>query len=299
MAGWASALAAADNAPTDGNPYSVICVRNVFHLNDPPPPPPPPEPKPVDLPKVMLTAFVGKGSSIKVYLAVPPKEAKESVYYTSGMVPDQMEHDVKLVKINYEKKDPVSVDILNSGTPQTLTLKSNTYLATATAPAAPAKGGGGPPGMPAGIGLRHAPPGMVQPPAAAAPGHAAAATPGGGNSAIVAGGGSGSAIIAGGGGNSGSSYGGFGSSSGTIISGGGATGLAAIGNAAGNQANQIANSLFTPTSGQYQRPGARGSILPPEVQAAGLLLHQQMGGPPAPVEIPDEGPPGGGPPAPP
>src|ERR1700677_4630546 len=109
MTGLAGVLAAAEtNAPADANPYSVISVRNVFHLNDPPPPPPPPEPPPVNLPKVTLTAFVGKGSGMKVYLAIPPKEAKEAIYFTGGLVPGQKDHDVELVRINYvadNKKD--------------------------------------------------------------------------------------------------------------------------------------------------------------------------------------------------
>src|ERR1700733_225647 len=82
MAGLASALAGAETVLVDANPYSVISDRNVFHLNSPPPPPAPPDPKPVDLPKVMLTGFVGKGHSMKVLLAIPPKDTKDTTYYT-------------------------------------------------------------------------------------------------------------------------------------------------------------------------------------------------------------------------
>ena len=279
MTGLAGIVAAADHALADVNPYSVISDRNVFHLNPPPPPPPPPEPKPLDLPKVMLTAFVGKGSALKVYLAIPPREAKESIFYTGGMVANQKEHDVELVKINYDKKDPVSVDILNSGTAQTLTLKSNTYLSSATSPA-PAKGGGAP-GMPAGIGLRHQPPGTPPPnfPPPAAP---AAAAPNGGSSAIIAGGGGGSAIIAGGGGGANStSPQSYGSSGGALVAGGygggGTTG------AANNVGNQIANSLFNPQTGRYQNSSSGGTVAPIEVQAAGMLIQKAAlngGGPP-------------------
>jgi len=303
MIGLGGVAAAAEKAAADANPYSVISDRNVFHLNPPPPPAPPPDPKPLDLPKVMLTAFVGKGSYLKVYLAIPPKEAKQSIHYTTGMVPGQKEDDVELMKINYDKKDPVSVDILNSGTPQTLTLKSNTYLSSATAPP-PAKGGGAP-GMPPGIGLRHPPPGLAQPniPPPSAPG--AAVTPAGGSSAIVAGGGTGSAIIAGGGGNSGAQVGAYNSSSsGAFIGGGGggSTGAAVTGN---NVGNQVANSLFNPQSGQYQKPASSAPAIPPEAQPAAMVLQRAAAANgvfpplPPPVQAELDAAEGGGPPSPP
>jgi hypothetical protein len=304
MTGLAGGLSAADKAATDANPYSVISDRNVFHLNPPPPPAPPPEPKPLDLPKVMLTAFVGKGSALKVYLAIPPKEAKQSIHYTSGMVPGEKDDDVELVRINYEKKDPVSVDILNSGTPQTLTLKSNTYLSSATAP--PAAKGSGAPGMPPGIGLRHPPPGLVQPniPAPSAP--SAAATPAGGSSSVIVGGGGGSAIVAGSGsGNYASQTGGYNaSSSGALIAGSGgvSTGAAVNGN---NVGNQLANSLFNPQSGQYQKPASSAPAVPPEAQAAAMVI-QRAAAPngifpplPPPVQAQLDAAEGGGPPSPP
>jgi hypothetical protein len=313
IAGRASASAVVDNPLGDVNPYAVISDRNVFHLNPPPPPPAAPEPKPVDLPKVMLTGFVGKGSRMKVYLAIPPKDAKESIYYTSGLVPGDKDHGVELVKINYDKKE---VDIINEGTAQTLSVKSNSYSSVAAA--APGKGGGGAPGMPGGIGLRHQPPGFPSPniPQRASP--TAAASPNGGESAIVAGGGGGgSTIVAGGsgfsgggGGNSspfaangaspygGSSYGA--ANTGAIVSGGNSAypppGATTTGN---NVGSQIATSLFNPSTGHYQMPPT-APPLPASVQAAGLLLHQQAGGPPAPPPVQqaaeEEG---GGPPAPP
>jgi hypothetical protein len=283
LAALANALAAADNGTTDVNPYSVISDRNVFHLNPPPPPPPPPDPKPLDLPKVMLTGFVGKGSSMKVLLAIPPKDAKEFTYYTS-LVPGQKDHDVELVRIHLEKEE---VDIINSGTPQTLSVKSNSYLSAANAPP-PAKGA--PPGMPAGIGLRHQPPGLTPPNSPSPYAPSAATAPREGGSTIIAGGGGSSAIVAGGaGGTSGSTYGGSGfSSSGPIVSGGSSvvpTGAAAPGSSVGNQ---IANTLFNPSTGRYQMPTPPGPPLPREAQAA-LLLTQKAaldgGGPPLPASL--------------
>jgi uncharacterized membrane protein YgcG len=319
MAGRASALATVDNPLGDVNPYSVISDRNVFHLNPPPPPPAPPEAKPADLPKVMLTGFVGKGSRMKVYLAIPPANAKESIYYTSGLVPGDKDHGVELVKINYDKKE---VDIINEGTAQTLSVKSNSY--TSVAAAAPGgKGNGAPPGMPAGIGLRHQPPGFPSPniPPRAAP-TAAASPNGGGGSAIVAGGGGGgSTIVAGGSGyggggggnaspfaaNGASPYGGssYGASTAGAIVSGGNSAYAPPGAppAANNVGSQIATSLFNPSTGHYQMP-PMAPPLPASVQAAGLLLHQQAGGPPAPPPVQQAaaeaaGEEGGGPPPPP
>jgi hypothetical protein len=257
--------------------------------------------KPVDLPKVMLTGFVGKGNSTKVLLAIPPaKDSKESMYYTS-LLPGQKDHDVELVAIHLEK-DKEAVDIINSGTPQTLSVKSNSYLSAASAPA-PAKGG--PPGMPAGIGLRRQPPGFPQPGAPPPSAPSAAATPTGGGSAVIAGGGSGSGIIAGGGG-SGSSYGSYNpSSSGAYVSGGSgfASGGAAVA-ANNNVGNQIANTLFNPQTGHYQMPTPTGPVPPKEVQAASMLMQKAAaggGGPPLLPSIQEavDGMDGGGPPAPP
>jgi len=154
MAGLGGALAAADSSPAEANPYSVIWDRNVFHLNPEPIPPPPEPPKPAELPKVMLTGIVGKGSSIKVYLAIPPKDAKESTYYTGGLVPGQKDHDVELVAIRADEEE---VDIINSGTRQTLSVRSNSYASTATETAAAPHTGGGPHGMPPGMMFRHQP----------------------------------------------------------------------------------------------------------------------------------------------
>jgi len=297
MAGWANALAAADNPAADANPYSVISDRNVFHLVPPPPPPPPPEPKALDLPKVMLTGFVGRGSSVKIYLAIPPRDNKDTIYYSSGLVPGDKVKDVELVRINYDKKE---VDIINSGTPQTLSIKSNTYLTSASAPSSGKAAG--PPGMPAGIGLHHQPPGGPQPgPPQAAP--SAAVGPSRGGSPIVAGGGgdNSSAIVVGGGGggNSGSPYAPLASSSsGTIVSGA-APYVAPAATTAGNAvANQLATSLFNGQNNrQTSAPNPYAVPIPLPAQAAHLLIQEAAGGPPSPIHMDED--PGDGPPPPP
>ncbi|HEY3860930.1 MAG TPA: hypothetical protein VGO59_03505 [Verrucomicrobiae bacterium] len=267
LAGLAAVSVFAD-APAvmgDANPYSIISDRNVFHLNPPPPPPAAPEPKPVDLPKVMLTGFVGKGDSVKVLLAIPPTDNKDSIHYAT-LMPGDKQDGVELVRINLKDE---AVDIVNSGTPQTLTVKSNSYMASAAAPPA----GKPPPGMP---------PGLRRPPGIAPPGfHPPAAA-----SAMPFGSGSSGPIIAGG--NSSGGYSGSGvynpsSSSGAIISGGYSP--PPLQGANNNIGNQVAASLFNPATGHYQMPVQTAPPAPPEVQAAQMLIREAAGGPPSPVQM--------------
>jgi hypothetical protein len=272
MAGLATAMAVADPAPADANPYSVISDRNIFHLNPPPIPTPPEEVKPADQHKLMLTGIKKKHDSVVVLLAILSKDSKEPPVYLS-LAPGEKGHDVELVKVRYDKEE---VDVIDAGTPETLTVKSNSYASAAPPAAHP----GAAPAMPGGLpGLGHRP-GFPARNALPMPGQpAAAATPRGG-SAIIAGGGSGSAIISGGGGNAGSTYSPY--SGGALVSGGSPyvpTGAGATGN---NVGEQIANTLFNQQTGTYQVPAPTAPPAPPSVQAAGMLLHEAAGGPPAP-----------------
>jgi hypothetical protein len=282
MAGFATSIAAANTVPVDANPYSIISDRNIFHLNPPPPPVAADDVKPPEQRKIMLTGMIKKRDSWEILLEIPPKDGKDSPIYLS-LAPGEKEKDVELVKVRYDKEE---VDIINAGIPETLTVKSNSYdavgpPAVAHAPGAP------PPGIP-GFGRRPGfPPrnGLPMPPRPSA-----AVTPSGG-SAIIAGGGSGSAIISGGGGvgNAGSAYSPFGgSSSGAIVSGG--SPFTPTGAVPGNNAGtQIANNLFNQPA-SFQMPTPTAPPAPPEVQAAGMLLHEAAGGPPAPPlpgEIPE------------
>jgi len=264
----ASVAAAAIMTPADANPYSVISNRNVFHLS-PPPPPVEEAQAPPDLPKVMLTGFLGKGSFVKVLLAIPPKENKDPMVYLTlapGEKGGEAGRDVELVSIRLDKEE---VDIINSGTPQTLSVKSNSFVSTA-APAGPHPGAA--PAMPRMPGIHRAggfPPGM-KPQSSTAP----APSSSGGGSAIVIGGDDqgGSAIVAGGGG------GGFGeSSSGAIVSGGGSF---AMGGGAGAQIPGIFNQ-----PGQIQTPTSTATPIPLVNQVAHMLLQEAAGGPPSPVHI--------------
>jgi hypothetical protein len=274
VSGLMIASAVADTTSEDANPYAVISDKNVFHLNPPPPPPSTETAKPPDLQKVMLSGFQKVGNRMKVYLAIPAKDPKDTAYL--ALQAGEKERDVEIVNIRADKEE---VDILNTGTPMTLTVKSNGFALTGGGGAK----GGGPP-APAGPG--HRMPGMPPPNVPAA---AVSSPPAGGNSAIVVGGG--------GGGNNGgaqsfgsASYGSpsYGSPSyggGAIVSGGGPPIVTSGGGVPNSPGVQIANSLFAGgTSGQgYQVPTQPNvNPAPPEVQAAALMVHEAAGGPPAP-----------------
>jgi hypothetical protein len=247
----------------DGNPYSVISDRNIFHLNPPPPPPAPDEPKPVDLPKVALTGFVRKGDAVRVLLAIPPsKDGKDSVTYLT-LAPGDRDHDVQLVKIHLEKEE---VEILNSGTAQTLT-RSNTLASVSSGPR-PA----GPAGQERGI-HRPTSPGFT-PPAPFAP--PTAGNQRGGSSIVAGGRDSSGAIVSGGGSGGGGSLiagGGGGYGSQALVSGG--LTASQYANAANNVGSQIANSLFNPsTPGKYVKPIPSEPPVPPEVQPVQMLVQK-------------------------
>jgi hypothetical protein len=281
----------AETTPGDSNPYAIISDRNVFHLNPPPPPPEPTPPKPPDLPPVKLSGFQKIGDHMKVYLAIPNKDPKETAYLS--LQQGEKGNDVEIVAIRADKGE---VDILNTGTPQTLNLLSNGFAISGGAPAAaPARANGGFP-MP-----MHHMPGMPFPqPTAIVPPTMPVSTQG---SAMVIGGSqaSGGAGISGGasvsGGNSFVSGGAapitaaaaapqFGSSVGQVVPGG-----------ANNTSAQVANALFS--GGQYHVPPSPNiTPAPLDNQKAAILIQGAAGGPPVPPSIINEYNGGGGPPGP-
>jgi hypothetical protein len=218
----------------------------------------------------MLTGIMKKHDSLEVFLAIPPKDNKETTLYLS-LAPGEKQHDVELVRVRYEKGE---VDIVNGGTPETLSVKSNSYASMAAAPAPRSEHGGSPvlPGFghKAGFGpMRNTLP--------TPPGPTAGATPREG-SAIIAGGGSGgSAIISGGGGygNGNAPIGG----GGTIVSGGSPYGAGALANTAGDQ---ISSALLNQRTSTTVPPQLVTPSLPVDVQAAQLMVHEAAGGPPMP-----------------
>jgi hypothetical protein len=131
---------AKENADDSGNPYSVIVERNIFHLNPPPPPVEADKPK-VDLPVIKITGFVNIGNQSKVLFVSQPKDKKEPIYYSlaEGETSDSGSHHFQLVKIHPAQE---GVDVINDGTPVTLTVKDDSLLPTTTiAAAAPAAKG--------------------------------------------------------------------------------------------------------------------------------------------------------------
>lgn len=106
------------------NPYAIISGRNVFHLNPPPLPEPAKGPA-AKLPEVFLSGFMRTGDQWKALLTVKtldsgPKAAKTSSYMT--LAEGDRKGVVELVKIYAEQE---KVDIVEEGTPVTLSLKDN------------------------------------------------------------------------------------------------------------------------------------------------------------------------------
>jgi hypothetical protein len=190
-------------AEDNSNPYAVISDANVFRLNTPPPAAGVDTGPPPDLPVVTLSGFIRDADHVKVLMAVKikdPTKAKELQEVTSYLTLAEGEKDgvVELVKVHAEAEE---VDIMNSGTPMTLTMKANGFEShSSEAPAGR--------GTPAMRQIPGAPP--VMPMQTAAPG-AGGAAPGenyGGGATIIGGpsagggggfggGGGGSSIIGG------------------------------------------------------------------------------------------------------
>jgi hypothetical protein len=168
------------------NPYSVIVERNVFRLNPPPPPPPISNAPPPDLPVISFGGITETANEVKAHLSVKVKTGNSTMserisYLTMGE--GDKEGVVEVIKIF-----PVEerVDINNSGTRMTLTMKENGYKNDP----APAPGGRG--AGPGGPGVRQiGTPGTVQPGVPGLPG-AAALTP---SQAQIAGGGNNSSAL--------------------------------------------------------------------------------------------------------
>lgn len=261
--GIAASAAQADNA----NPYSTIIDRNVFRLV-PPPPPPKPEEKPVELPKVMLSGFWTVGDSVKVLLAIPGKDAKTPPTYLT-LANGEGNNDLEVLDIRAGKGE---VDIRNAGTPQTLTLASNSFASTATATHST------PPPMP----FRRGFPGSPRPAPAPATTSAAAST---GGSAIVIGG------------NNYNSANSDSSSGSSAFVGGGAN----YGSGQATSTATLASSLLSPAQ-QYHMPEM--TTAPASLPQQIVLLQAQDpknggSGPPAPPIPGGDEDEGGGPPAPP
>jgi hypothetical protein len=128
--GWSMVTLAEDNAPTNTNPYMVIAERNVFRLL----PPPPPEttnnaPEP-EKPKVVLSGFATVAGVTTVFMSIPAKDAKDRPTYLR-LKRGEAQDDIQLLDIREQLGE---VDILDAGAQITLSVKSNSYAMTPTAP---------------------------------------------------------------------------------------------------------------------------------------------------------------------
>jgi hypothetical protein len=148
--GWPTAAAVPDD---DSNPYAVISERNVFHLNPIPPPPAPETPK-ADLPEIKLSGFLRIGKTQHALFSCTPKDKKDGpIYY--DLADGEKEGILEVVKIHDDRGE---VDIVNSGTPLTLSLKNDTLEPKETAPKKGAEAASaGPPGPQSPGGPEHMP----------------------------------------------------------------------------------------------------------------------------------------------
>jgi hypothetical protein len=136
------AAAVAAGLDADASPYWVITQRNAFRLNPPPPPLEPAKPPPPHLPEVKLSGFMQAGKQWKVLLAVktdnPDPHGQKLNYYLTlaegdkkGVGAGDKQGMVELVRLY---ADLEKVDIINSGTPVTLSMKDNGFESAAPSP---------------------------------------------------------------------------------------------------------------------------------------------------------------------
>jgi hypothetical protein len=132
----------------NSNPYSVIIDRNVFRLNPPPSPAEPIKTPPPALPVVLLSGFMRTGDQLKVLLVVrvrnPDPKGSSLDSYLNLAEGDKMaamsgenEWVVEVVKAYVAQE---KVDIINSGTPMTLSMKDNGVTGEAPPPVTAAVG---------------------------------------------------------------------------------------------------------------------------------------------------------------
>jgi hypothetical protein len=129
---FAQGVCVAGGAPDEeSNPYAVISERNVFHLNPPPPPAPAEEPPKVEVPTMKLSGFLRIGQTTHALFTCNPKDKKDGPMYFN-LTDGQKEGILEVVKIHEDRGE---VDIINSGTPLTLSLKNDSLEPTAPPPA--------------------------------------------------------------------------------------------------------------------------------------------------------------------
>jgi hypothetical protein len=109
------------HTPDDASdPYAVISERNIFRLNPIPPEPAAELPK-VELPVVKFSGFFRVGHVTKALFCSQSKDKKEEPTYYN-LSEGEKAGFLEVVKIHYDKGE---VEVLNSGTAMTLSLKED------------------------------------------------------------------------------------------------------------------------------------------------------------------------------
>ena len=116
-----------DNSDDASNPYAIISDRNVFHLN-PIPPAPVAEPPKEELPIVKLSGFFRVGHETRALFCALPRDKKQDPSYYN-LSEGEKAGSLEVVKIHYDKG---VVDVVNSGTSMTLSLKDDGLAACRT-----------------------------------------------------------------------------------------------------------------------------------------------------------------------
>jgi hypothetical protein len=114
----------------NSNPYALISERNVFHLNPIPDPPPPQDTPKVDLPVIKLSGFLRIGKTTHALFSYSPKDSKLGPMYYD-LANGEKDGILEVVTIHEDRGE---VEIINSGTPLTLSLKNDTLEIKAAAP---------------------------------------------------------------------------------------------------------------------------------------------------------------------
>ncbi len=134
LIGSSACRAGADDDNT--NSYSAIVDRNAFHLSAPPPSPVPDKGAPPVLPVVYLSGFMRTGDTLKALLVVktqnPDAKAAELSSYLTLAEGDKA-GVVEMVRIHAGEE---KVEIINSGTPMTLSTRVNSVKSDAPSPVA-------------------------------------------------------------------------------------------------------------------------------------------------------------------
>ena len=127
---WSMMTLAEDDAPTNTNPYMVIAEKNIFHLQPPPPSDTPTNAPEPEKPKVILSGFATVAGVTTAFMSIPAKDAKDHPTYLRLKM-GEAQDDIQLLDI----REPLGeVDILDAGAQITLSVKSNSYAMTPTAP---------------------------------------------------------------------------------------------------------------------------------------------------------------------